>query len=672
MDSLSAQERIVKLREIVAYHQGRYHEQDAPEISDEAYDALVRELRALEAEHPELKSVGTPSERVGGTPLESFKKVQHAVRQWSFDNIFSREELEAWHERLARHVERESSLPSKGFTYCLEHKIDGLKVVLTYKKGEFVLGATRGNGEVGEDITHNLRTIRTIPLRLARPVDIVVTGEAWLSKKELARINEERKKVDEPLFANPRNAAAGSLRQLDPKVASSRKLDCFAYDIETVGDGLTIPATQVEELELLKELGFTTNPDHAYSTTTDEIETYYTSWHAQREHLPYDVDGIVIKVNERAYQEALGYTANAPRFAIAYKFPAEQVTTRIEDIVLQVGRTGVLTPVAVLTPVRVAGSVVHRATLHNEDQIRRLDVRVGDTVILQKAGDVIPEIVTVLTELRTGKEKKYVFPKKVPACGGDGNIERVPGESAWRCVSKDSFEQTARRFEHFVSKKALNIDGLGPQIMELLLERELVASYADLYELEPGDFDDLPGFKEKSVTNLLSSIDASRTVSLARLLFGLSIMHVGEETARDLARHFGTLEALRGASKEELEAVEGVGTVVADSLNEWFADPEHAHELDALLQHLTVEEGVRQTDGPLAGKTVVVTGTLPTLSRDEAEEMVRTAGGKTAGSVSKKTAFVVVGENPGSKADKARELGVEVMDETELKRRCLQ
>ena len=346
------------------------------------------------------------------------------------------------------------------------------------------------------------------------------------------------------------------------------------------------------------------------------------------------------------------------------------MTTRIEDIVLQVGRTGVLTPVAVLTPVRVAGSVVHRATLHNEDQIRRLDVRIGDTVILQKAGDVIPEIVSVLTKLRTGNEKRYTFPKRVPACGGDGSIERVPGEAAWRCVSKDSFDQTARRFEHFVSKKALNIDGLGPNIVELLLEQGLVSTYADLFELESGDLDGLEGFKEKSITNLLEAINTSRTVSLARLLFGLSITHVGEETARDLARHFGTLEAVRSSTREELEAVEGVGTVVAESLTEWFADKENIHMLDALLPHLTVLEESKTQGGPLDGKTVVVTGTLPTLSRDDAEEIVRGAGGKTASSVSKKTAFVVVGENPGSKADRARELGVEVIDEVELVRRC--
>ncbi len=665
----TARERIKKLQKLIRYHQSRYHEKDDPEISDEAYDALVRELRALEHADPTVKDRVT--ERVGGAPLQHFTKVQHEVRQWSFDNVFSEEELHAWDARVRRMVERESSLDPAAFTYCLEHKIDGLKVVLTYKQGVFVLGATRGNGEVGEDITQNLRTIRSIPLTLTRPVDIIVTGEAWLSKGEFARINAEREKDGEPLFANPRNAAAGSLRQLDPRIASSRKLDCFAYDVEkmSAADGNTAPDTQVAELELMKELGFTINPAYAQAQGVSEIVHFYQTWLEKRDDNNYEMDGVVIKVNERPYQNALGHTANAPRYAIAYKFPAEQVTTRIEDIILQVGRTGVLTPVAVLTPVRVAGSTVHRATLHNEDQIRRLDARVGDTVILQKAGDVIPEIVQVLPELRTGKGKRYRFPKKVPACGGDGSVERVPGEAAWRCVSKDSFEQTARKLEHFVSKKAVNIDGLGPQIVELLMEQELVASYSDIYELKVDDLKNVEGFKEKAIENLLSSIRTSTKVPLARLLFGLSIDQVGEETARDIAAHFSTLDAVRTASKEELEAIDGVGGVVASSVVEWFADEGNMHELERLLAYVHIEESTTRREGPLTGKTVVVTGTLPTLSRDDAEELVRTAGGKASSSVSKNTSFVVAGARAGSKQTKASQLGVEVVDEAEFLRR---
>jgi DNA ligase (NAD+) len=661
-------ERIQKLRTLVAHHQRRYHEQDSPEISDEAYDALVRELRELETAHPELKGKDSPSVRIGGAPLAAFTKVRHEVRQWSFDNVFTYEELVAWRERLVRHLQRESDLDPTTFSFCLEHKIDGLKIVLTYERGVFVRGATRGDGQVGEDITQNLKTIRSVPLTLKRPVDMIVVGEAWLSHKELARINKERSKQDEPLFANPRNAAAGSLRQLDPAVTASRKLDCFIYDIERIGpetDGVTAPSTQCDELALLASLGFSVNPSYEHAQDVAVIEKYYRLWHKKRTRQPFDMDGVVIKVNEGACQRALGYTAAGPRFAVAYKFPAEQVTTMVDDIVLQVGRTGVLTPVAVLTPVRVAGSVVSRATLHNEDQIKRLDVRVGDTVILQKAGDVIPEIVSVLTELRTGKEKPYRFPTKVPSCGGSGAIERTPGEAAWRCVSKDSFEQTARRFHHFVSKKALNIDGLGPQIMDLLLEQGLVSTYADLFTLKEGDLNGLPGFKERAVHNLLAAIDAARTVSLARLVFGLSIQHVGEETARDLARHFRTFVALRAATTDDLAQVEGVGEVVARSLYTWLRDEQHIRELDALLEHVTIEATPDEAVGarPLDGQTVVVTGTLPTLSREEAEGLVRRAGGKTSGSVSARTSFVVVGKNPGTKAATAASLGVETIDE---------
>jgi len=668
--------RIGKLQQLVAYHQERYHKHDAPEISDEAYDALVHELRELEAAHPELKHEDSAADRVGEAPLAAFDKVEHAVRQWSFDNVFSYDELVAWNERLQRLLIKESSLDPNGFSLCLEHKIDGLKVVLTYKNGQLVQGATRGDGRVGENITQNIKTIASIPHTLTEQVDLIVTGEVWLGKDEFERINTERAQNGEPLFANPRNAAAGSLRQLDPTVTASRKLACFAYDIERFGPNaadLDEPATQTSELVLLERLGFAINGTYTHVQSLEDVEEQYQTWQQERGEYDFEIDGVVLKVNEVEYQRALGYTANAPRFGVAYKFPAEQVTTTVEDIVLQVGRTGVLTPVAELTPVRVAGSTVHRATLHNQDQIERLDVRVGDTVILQKAGDVIPEIVQVLTELRNGKEKKYRFPKHVPACGGDGSIERVPGEAAWRCVSRDSFEQNARRLEHFVSKKAINIDGLGPQIVELLMEQGLISTWADIYALKEGDLNGLEGFKEKAITNLLVAIDASRTVPLEKLLFGLSIDQVGEETARDLAVHFGTLESVRAASQEELEAVDGVGAVVADSIHTWFRDADNSAALDALVSHLTLQQRATKPDhGPLKGQTVVVTGTLPTLSRDEAEDLVRSAGGRATSSVSKNTSFVVVGDNAGSKAAKAAELGVEQIDEQELHRRCTQ
>jgi DNA ligase (NAD+) len=670
MTETEVKKRYKKLEALVAYHQEQYHTHDAPEISDEAYDALVRELRALEAEFPKLKKQHAVSERVGSAPLKAFKKVRHAVHQWSFGNVFSFEELTAWQERLERYVQKESTLLPKHMSYCVEYKIDGLKIVLTYKKGTFVQGATRGDGEVGEDITENLRTISSIPLKLSKQIDVIVTGEAWLSHTEFTRINTERKKSKEPLFANPRNAAAGSLRQLDSRITASRKLDCFMYDIEYVdmqGEAVAVPTTQVEELKLLKHLGFNINTMYIHCKSLNAVQTFYTETQRKRELVDFEMDGLVIKVNEISYQQALGYTASAPRFAIAYKFPAEQVTTKVEGITLQVGRTGVLTPVAELTPVLVAGSVVKRATLHNEDQIRRLDVRVGDTVILQKAGDVIPEIVSVLKELRQGHEKPYRFPKKISVCGGDGSIERVEGQAGWRCVSRDSYELIVRKFEHFVSKKALNIDGLGTQIVALLIEKGLVSTYADIFTLKKEDLENLQGFKEKSVTNLLSSIaNAAKNVPLARLLFGLSIDQVGEETARDIALAFGSLERIAQASKEELESIEGVGRVVATAVYEWFRNTEHVDALHELCKHITVGKSEKKVEGVLTGKSVVITGTLSTFSRDEAKDLVRNAGGKVVGSVSKKTDFVVAGTDPGSKVAKAHTCGVEVISEKEF------
>lgn len=694
-------ERALKLRATINEHRHKYHVLDSPTISDEAYDALVRELGDLEAAYPTLATQDSPTMLVGDEPLEAFTKVRHEVRQWSFDNVFTFEEFVAWDERLKRHLTRAftlsevegEALDARGYTYCCEHKIDGLKIVLTYEHGRFVRGATRGNGEVGEDITQNLRTIKTIPQTLNAPVSLVVTGEAWLGHSVFESINSERAAKGEPLFANPRNAAAGALRQLDPKVTASRKLDCFIYDIDwmDVRDGgkkvrdkrdlvlyrestksllsrtLLPPRTQADELMLLKKLGFKTNPSFAVHDTIDGVRSYYDEWQKRRADLPYEVDGVVVKVNEVAHQEALGYTAKAPRFAIAFKFPAEQVTTRLEDIVLQVGRTGVVTPVAHLTPVLVAGSTVSRATLHNEDQIKRLDIRIGDTVILQKAGDVIPEIVSVLTELRTGKEKPYRFPKTVPGCGGDGSIERVPGMAAYRCKVKGSGETFRRGFHHFVSKKALDIDGLGPNIVDLLLDKNLVATYDDLFTLTEGDLSGLEGFKEKSIRNLLMAIRTARTTTLPRLLFGLGIDQVGEETAHDLARHFGTLDRIQTATQEKLEAVEGVGPVVAGSVYTWFRDPSNRALVERLMHHVKLEKIEVHTErGPLHGKSVVVTGTLSTLSRDEAKARIRAAGGTPASSVSKETDFVVVGENPGGKAAKARELGIRLLEEQEF------
>lgn len=658
--------RAAKLRELLQHHNYAYHVLDTPEISDEAYDTLLHELIAIEEAHPHLKDANSPTQRVGAVVREGFTKVEHKVAQWSFDNVFSQEELYEWEEKWQRHASREGVAVSE-VVYTLEHKIDGLKVILEYEQGVFVRGATRGDGVIGEDITDNLRTIKSIPLQLSEPVDILVGGEAWLSHKELARINKERNKEGKPLFANPRNAAAGSLRQLDSAVTAKRKLEVYFYDIYTLDTRDTHvdePKTQAAELNLLAKLHFKTSPHWKVVHTVDEVIKEYDHWQKKRDTLPCDIDGVVIKVDSTALQEQLGYTAKAPRFAIAFKFPAEQVTTVVEDIVLQVGRTGVLTPVAHLRPVLVAGSVVSRATLHNEDEITRLDVRVGDTVILQKAGDVIPDIVRVLTELRTGKEKKYVFPKKVPACGGDGAIERVHGKAAWRCVAKDSFEQRTRILAHFASRKALNIDGLGESIVEALVRAGLVNTFDDFYTLTKGDILELDGFAEVSAQNLLDAIAATKSVPVERLLVGLSIDHVGEETARDIARTF-TLKQLRVATREQLESIEGVGEVVAASIVRWFADAENVRMLDALLTHIHPTQSKRST-GIFSGKTFVLTGTLKKYSREQAADAIRVLGGTVASSVSQKTHYLVAGDGGGSKRKKAEAHSVTVLDEEEF------
>lgn len=660
--------RIEDLRRVLDRHRHLYHVQDAPEIADAAYDSLMQELIELEENYPELKSSVSPSVRVGGPILPSFKKVPHQFRQWSFDNVFSDAELLEWEKKLMRHLEKEGK-PQEHLSYCAEHKIDGLKIVLTYERGVFVQGATRGDGEVGEDITENLKTIRTLPLVLQFPVTLVAEGEAWLSKDEFKKLNGNRRKRGEPEFQNPRNAAAGSLRQLDPKIAGERRLDSFVYDITSFDPfetGLQEPRSQTEELELLKTLGFHVNEEYRLLTSIDEAIRYHHSLEKKKEKFQYDMDGTIFKVEARSLQDILGYTAKAPRFGIAFKFKAEQGTTKVEDIRLQIGRTGVLTPVAHLTPVFISGTTVSRATLHNEDFIKELDIRIGDTVILQRAGDVIPEVVGVLKELRSGKEKPYSFPKKVPECGGDGSIERIPGEAAYRCVAKNSFAVQRRKLYHFVSKHAFDVERCGPKVIDLLMEHDLLSSYADLFEITREELLSLPRFADLSADNLLESIKKARTVSLSRLLIGLSIPHVGEETARDLALSFKSLERLREASLEDLESISGVGDIVAESVHSWFKSTENKSVLQSLQKYITIVPE-KKRGGALAGLTFVLTGTLPNYSREEAAELIRARGGEVSSSVSKKTSYVVAGSDPGSKYDKAEELGVEILDEKAFK-----
>lgn len=658
-----AKERIGYLKKTIEHHRYLYHVLDRQEISDEALDSLKRELVEIETQYPELITQDSPSQRVAGEPNPEFKKVAHEVEQWSFNDAFTEEDMHDFDARVKRFLREKFGDVSPQYT-C-ELKIDGLKVVLTYEKGLLKTGATRGNGKVGEDVTMNVRTIQSVPLRLKEDVDIIAEGEVWLGSRELKRINQEREKAGEPLFANPRNVAAGSIRQLDPKVVASRKLDVFMYDIARYA---RTPDTQMEELEELKRLGFKVNSHFELVNSMKEVIEYWKKWQKKSKHEDYWIDGVVVKVNERKYQEALGYTGKAPRFAIAFKFPAEQVTTVVEDIVLQVGRTGVLTPVAHLRPVSVAGSTVSRATLHNEDEIKRLDVRIGDTVILQKAGDVIPDIVSVMKEMRTGKEKIYKFPTHVAACGGDGRIERMPGEAAFRCVNKNSFEQNKRKLYHFISKHAFDIEHMGPKNIDLLLEHGLITNFDDIFSLKKGDLLSLPRFAEKSADNLLEAIEEKKNIPLSRFIVSLSIPNIGEETAEDLALYFGTLENVEKATAEELENISGIGGVVARSVFDWFRETENKDLVRRLLHYVKIlpVQKKNRTALPLAGKSFVLTGTLTTLSRDEAKKKIKDFGGDVVGSVSKSTSFVVAGENPGSKYDKAQELGVKILNEDEF------
>jgi DNA ligase (NAD+) len=661
-------ERYEKLKTAIDHYRRQFHVYDIEEIPESARDSLMHELTDLEAKYPSLVTPDSPSQRVAGKPLPQFEKVRHEVTQWSFNDAFEAGDLHAFDERVKRFLK--DSYPNARPHYVCELKIDGLKIVFTYEKGILKTAATRGDGEIGEDVTQNIRTIESVPLKLSRPIDIIVEGEVWMSSKNLERLNKERAKNGEPLFANPRNVAAGSIRQLDPKIAAARKLDVFIYDVAKTSE--QFPPTQLEELEYLRELGFKVNPNHELVDSIEGAIAFWEAWKKKGRHQEYWIDGIVVKINERIYEEALGYTGKAPRFAIAFKFPAEEVTTILEDIAFQVGRTGVVTPVAHLKPVLVAGSTVSRATLHNEDEINRLGVRIGDTVVLRKAGDVIPEIVSVVKELRPRASKPFQWPTRVNACGGDGKIERVPGTSAWRCVDRSSTTRFKRAFAYFISKKALDVDGVGEKVAELLIDEGLVQSLDDLFTLEEGDFLALPGFAELSAKNAHDAIRAaSKNVPLARLITGLSIDHVGEETARDLADHFGTMQKLRSATVEQLQHIDGVGGVVAESLVQWFVDKKHISMLGRLLEHLTIappEKMSTRASLVLSGKIFVFTGGLETMSREEAEEKVRALGGKTAGSVSKNTSFVVAGSDAGSKLDKARELGIPVLTESEFAR----
>ncbi|EKE16518.1 MAG: hypothetical protein ACD_11C00004G0016 [uncultured bacterium] len=686
--------RIEKLRKEIDRHRYSYHVQDRPEISDEVYDSLFEELRKLEEEFPQFYSSTSPTQRVGDKPLDEFKKVKHKMKQWSFDDVFDFEELKKWDEKVRKLISksklRVTSYELRGLDYCCEIKIDGLKIILTYENGIFVQGATRGDGAIGEDITQNLKTIQSVPLELNEKIDLIAVGECWLGKKELERINKKRKEKGELLFANTRNAAAGSVRQLDSKVVAERRLDSFIYDIDYISEKqkeFNFPQTQIEELEFLNKLGFRVNQGYKFCKNIEEVEKFYQDWTSKKEKQEYEIDGIVIKINSKKIQDALGYTGKSPRWGVAYKFPAQKVVTVVEDIFVQVGRTGALTPVAHLRPVKVAGSTVSRATLHNEDEINRLDIKIGDTVVIQKAGDVIPEVVEVIKNLRTGKEKKFQMPKICPICGGEVKRQATSDKGqklsvAHYCVNSKCFAVEKEKIIHFVSKKGFNIDGLGEKIVEQLISEGLISNAAEIFELKKGDLEALERFAEKSADNLVKAIEESKKISLEKFLFALGILHIGEETAVLITHNLENItqnkiknledfiEYFPKIKNEDWASIKGIGEKAADSITQWFGDKENLNMLEKMKKagvELIISDKQQETSDKLIGKTFVLTGELFGFTRDQAKDIIRKKGGNISSSVSKKTDYVVAGENPGSKYDKARELGVKILNEEGFK-----
>jgi DNA ligase (NAD+) len=666
MDQKKAASRIKELSALIHHHDFRYYVLDDPEISDSAYDLLMRELEALETAHPDLRQSDSPSQRIGGKASGDFNKIKHRVAMLSLANALTEEEFTAFDERVHRFLDLE---PGTAVEYFAELKFDGLSVNLTYEDGALVCAATRGDGETGEDVTRNIRTIRSIPLRLKAkkpPALIEIRGEILLPIADFEKLNVEQAKKGLKLFANPRNAAAGSLRQLDPAITASRPLTGFFYGMGAA-QGLKIQAMSEYE-EQLEEWGFRVGKMRMVSKTAADVLKFYRKIEGERGKLPYEIDGIVVKLNRLNDIDHAGYVSRSPRGMIAFKYPPRQETTTIEDIVVQVGRTGALTPVALVSPVRLGGAVVRRATLHNQDEIDRKDIRIGDRVLIQRAGDVIPEVVKVIEEVRTGKERKFKLPDHCPICGT--KAERPEGEAIARCPNRHCRAQLVERLRHFVSLDALNVDGLGEKIVEQLVEHKLISAYADLFRLKEAQVLELEGFAEKSSKKLIENLQGARCPELSRLVYGLGIRHVGERTAKTLAHHFGSIETIAHASVEELEQVNEIGPEVASSVHLWFTDKECRAELKDLLKFVEPKAPARRSGGEGAGKfvgkTFVLTGTLPALSRSDATRMIEEQGGRVSGSVSKKTHFVVAGEEAGSKLDKAQELGVTVLDEKGL------
>ena len=669
MQQSSLEVRAAELRRELNYHNLRYYQMDDPVVSDGQYDALLRELQEIERDHPELQTVDSPTLRVGGDPSPSFSEVQHARPMLSLGNAFDYSELEAWHRRVS------GLLGGASFEMVCELKIDGLAVSLIYENGVLVQGATRGNGTTGEDVTRNLRTIRTIPLSLKGfvPMHLEVRGEVYLPVEEFRRLNEERAERGEALYANPRNTGAGTIRQLDPKVTAARNMSIWVYSLNSTEE-LELLDGHWEALEWLESVGFRINPENRLCHSLEEVRDYYQSWLERRHDLPYEVDGVVVKVSPLALQERLGVVGREPRWAIAYKFPAEQAVTRLLHIGINVGRTGSLNPYAVLEPVVVGGATVQHASLHNEEDIHRKDIRVGDMVTVERAGEVIPQVVGPVLAQRTGEEQEFRMPERCPEC--DTPVVKNEDDAMHRCPNASCPAQFFELLKHFVSKGAADIDGLGERWCGILIRQEMVRDVADLYHLEKERLLELDRMGDKLATRIMDNIEASKNRPLPRLLFALGITHVGSEVADLLSQNFLGLEELSRATEEDLTEIEGIGPKIAESIITWFQEPENRRVIDKLRSSgvrleqdaLPVVAVASSDAAPFAGLTFVVTGTLSAFSRGDAEGRIKVLGGKVTSSVTKKTSYVVVGESPGSKAAKAEQLGTPILDEDDFVR----
>ena len=654
-----AAQRIRKLKELINRHRYLYHVQDRQEISEAALDSLKKELFDLERKFPEFITSDSPTQRVGGRPLEKFEKAKHYQPMLSLNDAFSPKDMEDWLDRVSKILTEQEK---KQIDFYCELKIDGLAIELVYQGGILKQGSTRGDGQIGEDVTQNLKTIEAIPLKLEIPRQIVVRGEVFCSKKELERINKEQKRSGLPEFANPRNLAAGSIRQLDPKITVSRRLDSFAYDLITDLD----QKTHQDKHGILKNLGFKTNSHNKYCQNLGQVLEFHNFWQKEREKLPYEIDGIVVVINNNKIFKKLGVVGKAPRAAIAFKFPLKQAATVIEDIKVQVGRTGAITPVALLKPVEIGGATISRATLHNENEIKRLGIKIGDTIIVGRAGDVIPDIIKVLPELRTGREKEFKMPKFCPSCGG--KLAKPAGEALWRCLNPGCFAKLREYFYHFVSRNSFDIVGLGPKIIDRLVDKGMIQDTSDLFRLKEGDILPLERFAERSSQNLISAIQARKKIVLSRFIYALGIRNVGEKTANDLAEYFGSVENLQKAFFDDLQKITDVGPIVAKSIHNWFKNKKNSEFLEKLK-----EAGVKIQyqkskikNQKLQGLTFVLTGSLETLAREKAKEIIRQLGGDISESVSKNTNFLIAGKEPGLKYEKAKKLGVKIINKEEF------